>query len=276
MTFSVLISVYANENPVYLNKSLESIWELQTLKPNEIVLVEDGKLSVELYEVLDAWQAKIGTIFKRIPLPENGGLTRALNIGIVNCTSDYIARMDSDDIALEGRFQLQCDYLVNNPDIDILGTWAIDIDAEGSKKSIRKVPLNNADIVKYIWTCPIIHPTVIYKKESITKVGMYNANLRRRQDYELWFRCVSQGLKFANLHEPLLLYRFTEDWFKKNNLKVIWGQVKMGWTGCKLVNATPMAYLGVFFPLIKIALPTKLGMLLTSLSRKFDPRNRGQ
>ena len=52
MEFSVLLSVYKKENPIYLKEALDSVWEKQTLRPAEVVVVEDGPLTKELYEVL--------------------------------------------------------------------------------------------------------------------------------------------------------------------------------------------------------------------------------
>jgi hypothetical protein len=182
--------------------------------------------------------------------------------------------MDSDDISLPRRFEKQIHYLEHHPDVDILGSWAEDIDAMGRKFDLRKVPSAHDDIVKYIWTCPLIHPTVIFKREAIISVGSYSAHIKRRQDYELWFRCVKQGLEFANLQEPLLLYRLTDDTFLKNNPRAIWQQVKIGWKGCYLIGASPKAYIGTVFPLVKIILPRKIIKKLSRTFKRIDPRNR--
>ena len=59
MNLSVLMSVYYKEKPKYLQQALESIWDKQTLKPDEIILVEDGKLTPELYQIIEKWKKKI-------------------------------------------------------------------------------------------------------------------------------------------------------------------------------------------------------------------------
>ncbi len=274
MTLSVVLSVYAREKPVYLEQALESIWDNQTLRPGEIVLVEDGALTPGLYNLIDSWKNKLQNNLLIVKLSENKGLASALNAGIKHSSGDYIARMDTDDISLPARFEKQVAFLQNNPDVDILGTWAHDIDAEGNKLSLRKVPATHQKIMKYIWTCPLIHPSVMFKKQALLDVGLYNESIARRQDYELWFRCAAAGLQFANIPEPLLLYRFTEAWFEKNNASVLWQQAKMGWRGCRMLKLGPVAYIGTAFPLLKILLPKKAGMKVAALFKRVDPRNR--
>lgn len=108
--FSVLISVYKNENPKYLERAIESIYFEQILKPNEIILVEDGPLTNKLYEVIGTLKKKLKNILKIVKLEKNSGLGKALEIGITQCSNELIARMDSDDISNKKRFkkQIEC------------------------------------------------------------------------------------------------------------------------------------------------------------------------
>ena len=64
MRFSVLLSLYAKETPFYLKQCLESIWDQQTLKPTEIVLVLDGPIGEGLTKSVERWQQKLGNILK--------------------------------------------------------------------------------------------------------------------------------------------------------------------------------------------------------------------
>ena len=101
--FSVLMSVYVKENPAFLEEAVESIIH-QTLKPSEVVIVEDGPLTPELYQVLEKLEAQSSIPIKRCPLEQNRGLGLALQYGVLQCQYDVIARMDTDDIAVEDRF----------------------------------------------------------------------------------------------------------------------------------------------------------------------------
>lgn len=270
--FTVLLSVYNKENPEYLRKALDSIWISQTRKPNEIVIVKDGPLTNELNSVLSDF-AKNAPV-KFVHNENNLGLGASLNRGINLCSNNLIARMDTDDISHNDRFEKQLRIFEDNDNIDILGSWAIEIDKEGNYRSLRKVPTSNNTISKYIWTCPILHPTIMFKRDSLYKVGLYKKTLKRGEDYELWFRCVKTGLVFANIPEPLLKYRLTDDGFYKNNFKIIWQQVKIGWHGCKIIGASPIAYIGSAFPLVKCLVPKKIRMMSIQLFKRINPRER--
>ena len=96
LKYSVLMSVYHKENPDYFRDSIKSMLK-QTIKPDEIIIVKDGKLTKELDAVLDEFQNN--EIIKVIALEVNKGLGEALNIGIQNCRNEIIARMDTDDLS---------------------------------------------------------------------------------------------------------------------------------------------------------------------------------
>ena len=121
LKFSVLMSVYIKENPKYMKQSLDSIIN-QTYKPSEIVIVKDGLLTKELNDLIDEYQKIYTNLFKIITLEENVGLGKSLNIGVLNCTYDIIARMDTDDICRNDRFEKQIKVLKNNKHIDIVGS----------------------------------------------------------------------------------------------------------------------------------------------------------
>ena len=97
MLFSVLLSLYHKERPDYLSQSMDSEFN-QTVLPHEVVLVEDGPLTDELYAVVEAYRLKYPQL-KVVKLPCNGGLGKALNVGLQHCSYDFVARMDTDDIA---------------------------------------------------------------------------------------------------------------------------------------------------------------------------------
>ena len=115
MRFSVLISAYRTEIPIILDRALKSIWDDQVLKPNEIVLVKDGPLTVELDYLIKTWSIRLGEVMKLVTLEKNIGLGDALGIGIKECKYDIVARMDTDDISLPHRFSTQISYLKKNP-----------------------------------------------------------------------------------------------------------------------------------------------------------------
>lgn len=271
MSFSVLMSVYAKETPEYLTECLQSL-VLQTLHANEVVLVEDGPISPELTSVIDLFREELNIVSVRIL--ENVGLAGALNVGLKNCTHELVARMDTDDIALPERFEKQIAQFKVNPKIDVLGTYAQEFDDMDGLASVRIMPITHQAIFDNLFSCPFIHPSVMYKKDLISSVGGYDESLRRRQDYDLWFRCAMHNMNFANIPEALLKYRFTADTHSRQSRKVLWLQAKIGFKGVRVLKQPVWKGIGAFFPLFRSFLPSKLEHLFYKLFKRFDPRQR--
>lgn len=267
--FSCLISCFYKDSPAYLADALQSICN-QTLLPTEVVFVEDGPLTDELYLVIEGYQSKINLV--RVQLKQNKGLGFALNYGMLQCKYDVVIRMDTDDIALPDRFKKQIDFLAQNPQVDIVGTWAKDINETGEVIGERTYPTDHKKLYNIIWACPIIHPSVAYRKDAILRIGSYDINIPRRQDYDLWIRAAVAGLKFANIPEYLLYYRFTNQYYKKNGISVVWAQSKIGIRGINKVGGGLYAYLAVISPVLRALLPLSVVKILHPLTKKFDPR----
>jgi glycosyltransferase involved in cell wall biosynthesis len=207
MNFSVLMSIYCKENPEYFDRAMHSIWDEQTIQPNEIVLVQDGRLTDELYQSIDRWKEKLRGILKIVSLEENVGLGNALNIGIKKCNNKLIARMDTDDICSKDRFEKQL-KVFEDIDIDICSSWVSEFDNDEAKIiSYRKLPKNHNDIVNLSKKrSPINHPAVMYKKNIVQNSGGYKKMIWF-EDYYLWARMILKGAKFYNIQESLVNMR---------------------------------------------------------------------
>jgi glycosyltransferase involved in cell wall biosynthesis len=207
MSFSVLMSIYSKENARYFDRAMTSIWDEQTVKPSEIILVEDGKLTDELYSSISQWKEKIGSTFRIVPLEKNVGLGDALNIGLQKCSYELVARMDTDDICVNNRFEKQL-KIFKNSDIDICSSWVSEFDKnENEIISYRKLPEQHLDIIKYAkHRCPINHPAVMYKKQAVKDAGGY-VEMILLEDYYLWGRMILNDAKFYNIEEPLVNMR---------------------------------------------------------------------
>src|SRR5699024_7205017 len=102
----------------------------QTVQADEWVVVEDGPLTDELYSVLDEYEKKYENLIKRVPLSENIGLGLALKEGVVNCSNEIIARMDTDDICVPERFEKQLREFQQDKDLDICGSYIIEFEGD--------------------------------------------------------------------------------------------------------------------------------------------------
>lgn len=222
MEFSVLMSVYENDHPVYLREALTSIWAIQTLKPNQIVIVQDGPIPKSLQDVIENF-TRLAPVTS-VVLPENSGLGVALSVGLKHCTSDYIARMDSDDISKKDRFKKQIDFLEKNPDIDVLGCFIEEfITTPESPLALRKVPEKNLQIREKLKIRNAVnHVTVMAKKSKILASGNYQAMLFF-EDYYLWARMFLKQCTFHNLQESLVNVRIGKDMIGR---RMGWGYIK--------------------------------------------------
>ncbi len=213
--YSVLMSVYIKENPEYLDNSINSIFS-QTVPTDDFVLVCDGDLTKELYDVIDKYKAKYQSIFNVIKLPENLGLGRALNFGMEHCKNDIIARMDSDDIAIEDRCEKQLELFAKNPELDIVSGTVLEFENNTdnilSKKSL---PQSNEEIHSYSHSrCPFNHPAVMYKKSAVLEAGGY-LDFPLFEDYYLWVRMLKNGAVAYNIQQPILYMRAGSDMYKR-------------------------------------------------------------
>ena len=100
--YSVLMSLYIKEKPEYLDQAVKSMVE-QTLKPDEIVIVKDGKITSELQNVLNKYEKNHPGLLHIVGYENNCGLGFALNYGLEHCRNELVARMDTDDISKADR-----------------------------------------------------------------------------------------------------------------------------------------------------------------------------
>lgn len=209
MKYSVLMSVYKNDNPEYLKSALNSIYEEQTKKPDEIVIVFDGPVPETLLSVLHEFRKDKEEVVKFFPQETNRGLGAALKIGSEHCSGDYIFRMDSDDVSAPTRFEIQAKYVEEHPEIDVLGTNILEFNESIDEKDLkqRKCCANHDDIVKMSKKRnPMNHVSVCIKKSALEKAGGYQP-LLYAEDYYLWLRMMNAGCVFANIDQSLVFVR---------------------------------------------------------------------
>lgn len=234
MSFSVLLSLYYKEDPVFLHQSLYSVF-CQKLLPNEVVLVKDGPLTKELENVVNTFVQKY-PILKVVSLPQNRGLGRALNEGLKHCSYDLVARMDTDDICKPDRFEKQVRFMEGHPEFDVVGAWIDEFQDDVSNIiSTRKLPENHDAIFLFgKKRNPMNHPVVMFRKKAVEDAGGYQP-FYLFEDYFLWIRMLLKGSKFYNIQESLLFFRFSPDMFKRRGgIKYACVEIRFQWRLYKL------------------------------------------
>ena len=214
--FSVLMSIYAKEKPEWFDKSLKSVWTDQTLKPSEIILIEDGPLPVDLLNIVDKWKKLLGEKLVLIINSENQGLTKSLNKGLQYVTSKYIARMDSDDISYPERFEKQFLFLEKHPEIAVLGGAVEKIDEFECITNVHYFPQKQSDIEKYICKAnPLPHPAVMIRRQIFEDGLRYDERYKKNQDIALWYDVLIKGYKISNLPDIIVKARSTDSLYKR-------------------------------------------------------------
>ena len=213
--FTVIMSVYEKENASFFDRSLESITLLQSIMPNEIILVVDGPVNKDLEKIIDKYCKKYD-FFKVIRLDKNKGLGNALKIAVLKANNNLIARMDSDDLAERTRFQQQLEFFRNHSDVDIVGGDITEfIGEEENIIAKREVPCTNREIKQYMKKrCAFNHVTVMFKKDAVLKAGNYK-DWYWNEDYFLWIRMQLKNAVFANLGVVLVNVRVGKEMYRR-------------------------------------------------------------
>ena len=206
--FSVLISIYRKENPLWFREALDSVFA-QTVQPDEIVLVEDGPLTPELYAVIDEYSQKY-PVFNIVRNETNLGLGLALQKGVLACRNEIIARMDTDDIIPPHRFATQLAKIEDG--YDVVSCWStLFLNEKDNVIAVKTRPEQHEDIVKLAHKrSPVCHAAAFMRRSAVIEAGNY---LHRQyyEDYNLWVRMILNGAKFYNIQESLYYVRTTEE-----------------------------------------------------------------
>ena len=209
------MSCYKALAPDFLRESLKSVYD-DPFFEKEVFIYCDGLLTESHYKIINCFKGKgLNAYYAN----ENKGLATAMNFLIdivVKMNFKYIARMDADDIVINNRFERQYKFLENNPSVDILGGWCIEIDDDGNEVFKKKLPTNHDDLKKkMIGRSCVIHPTIMVKSSVFESGLRFNEKLFNMQDYELWSRLFSCNYKFANLNEFILKFRFDDNFISR-------------------------------------------------------------
>ncbi|WP_083300822.1 glycosyltransferase [Jeongeupia sp. USM3] len=205
MKFSVLMSVYKAEEADFLDMALASV-AANTLRPSEIVLVEDGPIPGALIDVIEKYRNALN--IKSVVLSRNEGLGSALQKGVISCEHELIARFDSDDVCCTERFQRQIEQFERDPCLDICGSFIDEYDELlENKMATRFLPEHHAEIEKFA-KCrnPFNHMTVMFRRAMILKAGNYR-KFHLYEDYDLWARALQMGAKTYNIQQSLVKAR---------------------------------------------------------------------
>ncbi len=139
---------------------------------------------------------------------KNRGLPQSLNYAFSLSKGDYVARMDADDISTLNRLEIQMEFLLKNPHIDLVASSTIDIDEDGINiKKNKPIELSHEQITKTIkYSSVLRHPTWLMKRSLYNNVNGYR-DIKFGQDYDFLYRAIDLGFHVHLLNDVLLKYR---------------------------------------------------------------------
>ena len=231
---AVVMSVCLSDNPAQFRDAVSSIL-LQTLSPDEILIVIDGPVPEELDHEVEKIAAN--SVIHIIRLPENLGLGGARHIGVKAAQSEIIAVMDSDDISIPERFALQKPYLDRN-ESDVVGGYIEEFDLRlGDAGRIRRVPTSHQAIFRFgRWRTPINHVTIMFRREVYLRAGGYHT-IRMVEDWDLCHRLLMSGARFMTVAKVLvhvrcgsaMLFRRRGIMYMRKEIALFWRMLRSGY-----------------------------------------------
>ena len=258
-TLSVISTTYEREKGENLEECLSSVFS-QTVMPDKVILVGDGRLNDGLYAVIEKYKSEYPDLFHYEETPENKGNFNASNTAVHLCETDIVAKIDSDDILLETYVE-KVKALFENDGVDICGVFINEFDNDTRESlSLKKTPVSHEEIMKFARRRnPFNNPGIAFSRELAEKIGVYN-EMERCEDYDFVVRMLLAGAKGANIPEVLVDYRTSHDNIlrRKNFINTKWFIIsrwrihKMGFSSFSDFFITSAAQLVLFLMPIKL------------------------
>ena len=201
---TVILPVYNGYS--YLQTAVDSIL-LQTFQDFELIIINDGSNDNSEKTIKNLDDSRIKYVKQ-----ENQGLAATLNNGIKLSQSEFIARLDQDDIMLQSRLAKQVEYLELHPDCAMVGTWSeIWVGKIQTDRGHKHPTLNETLRLELLFDNPFVHSSMMIRADVLRDIGGYSIDKSRQppEDYELWSR-IARKYRVANIPEVLTVYREVE------------------------------------------------------------------
>jgi hypothetical protein len=198
---SVLMSVHNDAR--FVGEAVQSVLD-QTLTDLELIVVDDASTDATPDRLAGVADSRV----KLLRNDERSGLAASLNRGLDVAQGRYVARLDSDDVAVPVRLQRQLERMEQGPRVAVVGSAVRDVDEHGTAGNVHRSPIGPR-AVRWLslFSSPFFHPTVLVDRERLDELGLrYDTTFLESEDYDLWTRLL-QHCDGANLAEPLVLKR---------------------------------------------------------------------
>ena len=241
--YSVLMAVYHKDHPDWFDMAIDSMIH-QTAVPDEILIMQDGPLTDELYAVLKRYTAQYPHLIRTIASEQNRGLGETLQQGVQECKNEWIARMDADDVSdahrCEKQLQKACEV-----GADIIGCDCNEFIEDVTVTESRRIyPETHEELMRYARRrSPFCHPAIMMKKSAVLHAGNYQKAFLH-EDYNLFIRMLSAGAKAYTVKEELFHFRVNKDMYKRRGgLRYVYALVKFNYALLKRKWMSPMDFI---------------------------------
>ena len=217
MSLSVLLPVYGEAS--FICEAIISTLDDIELE-DELIIILD-RTSDNTKAIIEDFASKDGRIV--VINSAEPGITNALNLGVRISSADFIARMDADDVVINGRFHQQKKFLKSHPEYILIGSNIQFIDSTGRKIGLKVFPSKHNSIKRMlIFYNPIAHPSVMIRRVSMLESGLYKIGTDGFEDFYLWRKLINFG-KFRNSKKCFLKYRVHANQTSTQNISTING-----------------------------------------------------
>lgn len=212
--FTVLMAVYARDEPGLFRRAVESVFA-NSLLPDRMLIVVDGPVPPELSVELQALVERFSPTLAILRQAQNRGLAAALNVGLEHVQTEWVVRADADDINLAERFQVLAGLVRKQPDLDLCSSDVLEVDESGVAMSVRRVPRTHTEIARFLRRrSPFNHMSAAYRKAAVVSAGGY-PELHLKEDYGLWCSMIVKGAKAANSDKVLVHATTGRDMYRR-------------------------------------------------------------
>jgi len=260
---SVIMGIYNCAST--LAEALDSLLA-QTYQDYKVILCDDGS-SDNTYEVAQSYVDRYPGKFVLIQNERNMGLNHTLNYCLQYVDTEYVARMDGDDISLPQRFAKQISFLDIHPEYAIVSTPMIYFDEKGEYRRGR----GGYEVTPQMFPAgpPFCHATCMIRNSAYKSVGGYSIDkkLLRVEDVHLWFKMYIAGFKGYVLEEPLYAMRDDRNAKSRRRFKYRINSFRVRWNGYPKIGLSKWTRLYAFYPVLVGMLPPFLYDLLHKMKR---------
>jgi glycosyltransferase involved in cell wall biosynthesis len=274
-----VVVVLANWNGArFLNEAIQSV-VAQTFMDWRLVSVDTGSTD-DSREILESW-AKIDPRVELLFSPTRLNYPAAINLGIRAATSEFVGRIESDDVWHPQKLEKQLNFfdLSGSVNVGVCGGDAMLIDSAGVPYDVKRFPRNHESCLKAIWfRNPFCHSGALVRRMALEQCGPYDERLYLVEDLDLWFR-IARNWRLHNLSEPLVSYRVWPGSLTNRRLRTVaWRSYQLRTNGVRAYgyHCPRIAQVYGLATLLAVLLPASLVIRLFGLGLRIAGRNEKQ